>query len=199
MTGSIEDEIDLQFNGVGDFVSALLADADSENLTYELDYPGRREAFAEEFLALAVGLGGSVDVDAGGIIASDMPAAGYLIPKSRIHIKLRQLSWQTAVALVPLIGGIVATGGLLVPILGAAPLLLVLQSAITPLTEHDKLLVVAVTALGKSLGRPVSPAEVRDQLRERDLKKLSYIQEALKRLAVAGVLEWDENGFRARF
>jgi hypothetical protein len=192
-------EIDLRFDGFGDLVSALLTETNSESLADELDYPGRREAFAEEFIGLTVGLGGSVDVAARKIEESDMPTAGYLVPKSRIHIRLKALSWQTAVALVPVIAGIVATGGLLLPLLGATPLLVVLQQAITPLTERDKLLVVAVTTLGRSLGRPVSSAEVRDRLRAADQESLSHIQKALERLAAAGVLEWDQNGFSDRF
>jgi hypothetical protein len=192
-------EIDLRFDGFGDLVSALLTETNSESLADELDYPGRREAFAEEFIGLTVALGGSVDVAARKIEESDMPTAGYLVPKSRIHIRLKALSWQTAVALVPVIAGIVATGGLLLPLLGATPLLVVLQQAITPLTERDKLLVVAVTTLGRSLGRPVSSAEVRDRLRAADQESLSHIQKALERLAAAGVLEWDQNGFSDRF
>jgi hypothetical protein len=199
MDAIAENEVDYDFEGVGELVSVLLAQADCLNVADDLDYPGHREAFAEEFIGLALGLGGSVAVASDKVTASEMPSAGYLVPKSKIHIRLKYASWQTALVLVPMIASIVATGGILLPILAAAPLLAILKETVTPLTEDDRLLVIAVIALQKSLGRAVTAAEVNDQLRSAGRKTAAEAQTALERLAVAGVLEWDAEGFKARF
>ena len=164
MGGTAEDEIDFD-DEVGNFVSVLLAQANCDDVVDDLDYPGRREAFAAEIIGLTVSLGGSVDDAASKITESDMPSAGYLLPHSRIHIRLKRASWQTALALVPLIASIVATGGVLLPLLATTPLLAALKDTITPLTEDDRVLVIAVAVLGKSLGRAVTAAEVRGRTR----------------------------------
>lgn len=199
MGGTAEDEIHFDFDAVGNLVSALLVQANCDDVADELDYPGRRETFAEEFIGLTVGLGGSVDVEASKITESDMPSAGYLVPRSRIHIQVKRASWQTALALVPLIASIVATGGVLLPLLATTPLLAALKDTITTLTESDRVLVVAVSVLGKSLGRAVTAAEVRGRLGQADRRTVTDVQTALERLAAAHVLERDGDGFRANF
>jgi hypothetical protein len=199
MEGTAEDEIDFDFDEVGNLVSTLLVQANRDDVADELDYPGRREAFAEEFIGLTVGLGGSVDVAASKITESDMPSAGYLVPRTRIHIRVKRASWQTALALVPLIASIVATGGILLPLLATTPLLAALKDTITPLTEDDRVLVVAVTILGKSLGRAVTAAEVQGRLGQADRRTVTDVQAALERLASAHVLERDGAGFSASF
>lgn len=140
-----------------------------------------------------------MDDAASKITESDMPSAGYLLPHSRIHIRLKRASWQTALALVPLIASIVATGGVLLPLLATTPLLAALKDTITPVTEDDRVLVIAVAVLGKSLGRAVTAAEVRGRLGQADRRSVTDIQTALERLAAARVLEWNGDGFRASF
>jgi hypothetical protein len=88
-----------------------------------------------------------------------------MLPKTNLHIRLKQASWQRALALIPIVGGIALTGGLLLPLLGLAPVAGILTGAIIKLDEQDKTLVLAVVALERKLNRPVTATDVHDGLK----------------------------------
>ena len=112
-----------------------------------------------------------------------------MLPKTNLHIKLKQASWQTALVLVPVIGTIAVTGGLLLPLLGLVPVAGALTGAITKLDEQDKTLVLAVVALGRKLNRPVTATDVYDELKASYRLTAADTDKALERLANKGVLK----------
>ena len=185
MSEPSEDVVEIRVDSATRLVSEVLALADCRDLDSQLELPRRRKAFAEEFIGLAIAFGATVDVENTTIDASAL-TAGILVPGTSIHLRMKRLSWTTALSLVPIVGGLVVTGGVL-PLLGAAPLLVQLKDAITRLSDDDKALVVAVTALVRQSGRPVTPQEVQAKLRPGEDEHLHEIGQALERLA-AGVL-----------
>jgi hypothetical protein len=144
-----------------------------------------------------IALGATVEIEDETIDASGLPTAKILVGGTRIHVRIRRLSWTTALGLVPIIGGVIATGGLL-PLLGAPVLLIQLKDAITHLSETDRALVVTVATLEKSLGRPVTAQEVYDAL-TREEPNCQGVEHSLQRLAKDGVLAWTAAGYGTMF
>lgn len=194
---STEDVVDTRFDSANRLVSAALADF--PELDSRLVLPRQRKAFAEEFIALVLALGGTVDSPDAPIEPADLPAAGMLLRGTNIHIRMRRSLWLIALSLVPITATAVTTAGLL-PFLWAAPLLEVLKESITSLSNEDKRIVVAVIALKKRLGRSVTAQEVYNELVQGDSQvALTAIDDALRRLAQHGVLNWTDTGFQATF
>ena len=199
MNGSpADDDVDLRFSGPTHLVSALLAASHREDLKTGLDYPGSHDAVAKWALAIALEMNDLVEVDGGETSSQQLTSAGYLVPGTRIHVRLRSLTWKTMIALVPVISGIVITGGVLLPLIGVSGLLLPLKDSVTVLSDEDKRVVLAVALLERSLEHPVSAKDIRKQVGLGVRRTTAQIEETLERLSTAGVLSWTEAGFKTR-
>jgi hypothetical protein len=158
------DDIELDIDDLVVFVDAVLGQAGRSDLFDALDEPGTTEATAKELLALAAMLGASVEVDEQPIAPDDFANARVLIPGTRVHLKMRRIGWLGFLALVPAVATAIATGGLALPALSALPLLGTVTENASRLSDDEKLVYVAIAALGKSLDRRVTTAEVQAHL-----------------------------------
>jgi hypothetical protein len=191
------DDVRFEFIDLEDLLYQILTAADQGDLIEQLDDKSARQALANELLSLIFILGGSLQDGDQGVPTSGVIASVFL-PKTNFHIRLKQASWQTTLTLVPIVGAIALTGGLLVPLLGLVPVAGILTGAITKLDEQDKALVLAVTTLGRKLSRPVTATDVHDGLKASHLTA-EDTSRALDRLADMGVLKRNKDGFEAVF
>jgi hypothetical protein len=193
-----KDDVHFEFINLEDLLYTILAAADQGDLIEQLDDKSARDALANELVSLIYILGGSLQYDDPGVPGVHI-TAGIILPKTNLHIRLKQASWQTALALVPIVGAIAVTGGLLLPLLGLVPVAGALTGAITKLDEQDKTLVLAVVALERKLSRPVTATDVHEGLKASHFLTITDTNQALNRLANLGVLKQNKDGFEAVF
>jgi hypothetical protein len=193
-------DVEFRFDSPSEIVSTLLGAASRTDLTQDLDYPGLHEELADWFVGFALASEGAVvEVSGSRPSEQELTSAHYLIPGTKIHVKLRSLSWRMALSLVPVVAGIIATGGVLLPLLGAVPLATVVGDAVTALSDDDKAIVVSVGLLHRSLGRPVTAADIVQHVGPGQQRSLGEVDEALDRLSEAGVLIRSDDGYRCNF
>lgn len=200
MSDSDGGDIDLHFNTSSEVVSALLDAASCNDLAQDLDYPGLHEELADWFVRFALASEGAV-VEMSGARPPELEvtSAHYLVPGTNIHVKLRSLSWRIALSLVPIVGGILVTGGALLPLLGVVPLTALVGDATTALSDDDKAIVLSVDLLKRSLGRPVTAADIFQSVGPGQQCSVAQIDTALDRLATREVLIRGADGYRCNF
>lgn len=154
MVRAIRGELDehvMDFDDPAEFVRGLLSEVDRADLVRQLRaYPGRSTQVATELLAAVQALGGTVETQGSTAVPSDFGRAGFLLPGTRIHMRLRSTLWQSFVTLVPVVAAAVATGGLALALLSAAPVLGIVTANSAKLTDNEKLVYVALVTLSRT-------------------------------------------------
>jgi hypothetical protein len=190
----------VEFDDPHTFVSAVLVEAGRGDLLPSLRaYPGRSARVATEVLAALEVLGGTVEVR--GLVAApeDFGRAGFLVPGSRVHVRLRSTLWQSFLVLVPVVAAAVATGGVALALLSATPVLGVLTANSARLTESERLVYVGLVTQARVAGGAVPVAEIRAVV-PRDAHGDEWpngaFEAALNRLVGMGAVADTERGFR---
>jgi hypothetical protein len=197
-----EDVRDVEFDNPRIFVTDLLTEAGLSEFDASLSYPGRPTRIATELLAVVEALGGTVERDGAEVDRETIGQAGLLIPGTRMHLRLRSASWQSLLALVPIVATFALTGGLTLAVFSAAPLLGIITDKSTWLTEDEKLVYLAVAALARTQGRGVAFNELRSALAtdaSGEVWDSKALRKTLDRLATQQVIADTESGYQPVF
>jgi hypothetical protein len=197
MTGA-EEPLDQRFDDSEDLVQSVLHQADQSDLAGLLNRPGGHDSFSVGFLEVVDLLGGTSVLEQPSEGRSP-GAAGVLIPGTKINVRVSKVAWKSALAMVPVIVSLI-TGpvGVVAILPGLIPLADEFREAITNLSDEEKAIVVALTALSKQRGRqPVTPEEVAAVVQ----RPASDVSGVLSNLAIRGVIKrsQDPEGYAAAF